>query len=71
MLSKSKGQTLRMAAVMHVLFHWERPAAIPAQISNEALKAAQCFVEYCIQHAAFLAGRGNIDDEIASLQEQG
>ena len=71
MLSKSKGQILRLAATMHALFHWETPAVIPSTISNEALKAAQCFVEFCIQHAAFLAGRGNIEEEIDSIQDQG
>ena len=71
MLSKSKGQTLRIAAAMHVLFSWETPATISPTISDQALKAADNFVEVCIQHAAFLAGRGVIADEISSLQERG
>ena len=56
MLSKSRGQMLRMAATMHVLFHWETPGEIPSTISDTALKAAQSFVELCTQHASFLAG---------------
>ena len=60
-----------MAATMHVLFHWETPGEIPTTISNEALKAAQNFVELCTQHAAFLAGRGNIPEEIDSLTDKG
>ena len=56
MLSKSRGQILRMGATMHVLFHWETRGEIPLTISKEALKAAQKFVELCTQHAAFLAG---------------
>lgn len=71
MLSKSKGQTLRIAAAMHVLFSWETPATISPTISDQALEAADNFVEVCIQHAAFLAGRGVIADEISSLQERG
>ena len=34
-------------------------------------KAAQKFVELCTQHAAFLAGRGNIPEEIDSLTDKG
>ena len=60
-----------MAATMHVLFHWETPDKIPSTISDMALKAAQSFVELCIQHAAFLAGRGNIPEEIDSLTTKG
>ena len=67
MLSKSRGQTLRVAAVMHVLFHMDTPIAIPPTISEEALKAALNFVELCNQHAAFLAGRGEITDAIESI----
>ena len=71
MLSKSRGQILRVAATMHALFHWETPGEIPSTISDEALKAAQSFVELCTQHAAFLAGRGSIDEEIDSLTAKG
>ena len=53
MLSKSKGQTLRLAAVMHALFHWETPANIPEAISTPALKAAQSFIDACVQRACF------------------
>ena len=60
-----------MTATMHVLFHWETPSEIPSTISDKALKAAQSFVELCIQHAAFLAGRGNIPEEIDSLTTKG
>lgn len=40
MLSKSKGQVLRVAAVMHVLFYMDSTDAIPREISEEAVKAA-------------------------------
>ena len=48
-----------MAAVMHVLFHMDSPDAIPRVISEEAVKAADCFVDLCLQHAAYLGGRGD------------
>ena len=47
MLSKSRGQILRVAAVLHVLFHLDTPLIIPEAISDQALLAAQNFVELC------------------------
>jgi len=64
MLSKSRGQTLRVAAIMHVIFHMDTPQAIPQVISEDALKAALNFVEVCNQHLAYLSGRGQIEDAI-------
>lgn len=66
MLSKSKGQVLRVAAVLHVLF-MNPPTSIPSTISTKAITAAQNFVDTCCQHAAFIAGRGLIDEEIDHL----
>ena len=67
MLSKSKGQVLRIAAVMHVLFHMETPNSIPSELSEAAVNVADCFVDLCLQHAAFLGGRG----DIKAAMEQG
>lgn len=68
MLSKSKGQILRTAAVMHTLFHWETPACIPDVISEmSAVKS----VEHYIQHTCYLSGRGEITEEIEDIQTQG
>ncbi len=53
---------------MHVTFHLETPNVIPQEICPEALEAAQDFVNMCCQHAAFMAGRGGIPDEIMQLQ---
>lgn len=64
MLSKSKGQILRVAATLHVLFHIDTPLAIPSVIGEDAVKAAIDFVDVCIQQAAFLAGRGNVQEAI-------
>ena len=67
MLSKSKGQILRVAATLHVLFHIEKPMDIPTTISDAAIEAAIDLVDVCIQHAAFLAGRGEVDDMIDEI----
>ena len=69
MLSKSRGQILRVAAVLHVLFHFNNPHCIPPEISEQALKAALDFVEVANQHVAYLAGKGVITDAIEALVE--
>jgi len=78
MLSKAKGQILRVAACMHILFldfderHEDIPTFfkdIPEEISEKAIIAAQNFVEVCCQHMAFLAGRRKIDNEITRHSE--
>ena len=68
MLSKSKGQILRVAASLHVLFHRNTPLNVPESISEEAIKAAVTFVELCIQHAAYMAGRGDISEAIQAIR---
>lgn len=74
MLSKAKGQVLRIAAALHVLTGDSESsqgditiADVSATISKEAILAAQNFVQTCCQHAAYVAGRGEIDDEIGLL----
>ena len=64
MLSKSKGQILRVAAVLHALFQIENPEDIPTVILVEALIAADNFVSVCLQHVAYIAGRGSIEEAI-------
>lgn len=57
MLSKSKGQILRVAATLHVLFHIDTPLAIPPVIGENAVKAAIDFVDVvdaCIQQVSLL-----------------
>ena len=68
MLSKARGQILRITAVLHVLFHWKTPQEIPDILSESALKAAINFVDLCNKHAAILAGRGDIEEAIESVQ---
>ena len=57
MLSKAKGQVLRVAACLHVLFcDSDQPDnTIPQMITREAILAAKDFVNLCCQHAAFIA----------------
>jgi hypothetical protein len=69
MLSKSKGQILRVAAAIHVLFHMETPNSVPPDISEAAVKASDSFVNYCIQHAAFLGGRGDLKSAVDGFHE--
>ena len=69
MLSKSRGQVLRVAATLHALFYIETPQQVPNCISNEAIIAAVDFVEVCNQHIAFLSGMGEIGSYITSLKE--
>lgn len=64
MLSKSKGQILRVAATFHVLFALNGSAEISSEISEEAIAAAIKFVQLCCQQTAHMAGRGNIKEEI-------
>ena len=67
MLSKSRGQILRIAAVLHVFFHLDTPHSIPTEIKDNAVVAAIDFVELCIQHAVYITGRGKIQDEVESI----
>jgi len=82
MLSKSKGQILRVSAVLHVLFHIHLPDAtdceesndessnsISTNISNDALSAAIDFVGTSIQHAAYIAGKGDIKNEATKVTQ--
>ena len=64
MLSKSMGQTLCVSAAMHFLFSMESDSEISDDISQMAIDAGINFVEVCCQHAAFITGRGNIDDQL-------
>ena len=67
MLSKSKGQILRVDAVMHVLFQLDgndTTSDIATEISEKALNAAENFVSVCLNHVAYMAGRGRLVDAV-------
>lgn len=44
MLSKSRGQILRVAATLHMLFNMDKPNDIPEEIGEIALLAAEDYV---------------------------
>ena len=69
MLSKGKGLIVRVSAAFHVLFKLENASieGIPMEICSEAVIALADFVEMCIQHVAFMAGIGDINEYIASV----
>ena len=77
MLGKPKGQVLRLAAALHVVFcdtvdgRDIAVSQIPPTISKDAIIAAQNFVDTCCQHAALIAGRGRVEDEISQLSSAG
>lgn len=75
MLSKSKGQILRVSAAFHILFaigtsdeSSDDLSATTDEISEEAIIAAINFVNVCCQHTAFMAGRGGIAGEIELIK---
>lgn len=71
-LSKSRGQVLRVAAVLHTLFSIENENMnVPDEVSDTALKAAVDFVCVSCQQTAYIAGRGLIDEEIERLNQSG
>ena len=63
MISKSMGQILRVSAVMHTLFNLG-DEELDSTISPAAIEAAIHFVEVCCQQAAYIAGRGELDEEL-------
>ena len=68
MLSKSKGQILRVAAALHVLFSLGCSDEISTEISEEAIAAAIKLVGLCCQQTAYMAGRGDIKEEIEIIK---
>ena len=49
-------------ACLHILFHIDTPLVTPDVIGADAITAAIDIVNVCIQHAAFLARRGDINE---------
>lgn len=68
MLSKSKGQILRVAIALHVLFHVGSFESISDQITEEAIAASVNFVGLCCQQTAYIAGRGDIKEDIQIIK---
>ena len=69
MLSKSLGQILRISMAMHILFYDEDDdGQLSETVTQTAIEAAIDFVDVCRQHTAYIAGRGNIDEELKILE---
>ena len=63
-----KGLIICVVAAFHTIFHLGSPGTFPTQITCRAVIAATDFVDMCTQHAAFMAGRGEIVECIESLK---
>ena len=64
LLSKAKGQILRVAATLHILFHLSTPENIQDTISEEVVAAAINFVQVCCEHASLITGRSLVSEEL-------
>ena len=76
MLSKAKGQILRVAACLNVLFcdgefdentKMKVSPDIPLVITEKAIVAAQNIVDVACQHCIYIAGKGSISEELKRL----
>ncbi len=67
LLGKSKGQMLRVAAALRVIFHLGE-AEISYAIREEAILTFINFVQLCCQQTAFVAGRGDISEEVEIIK---
>ena len=64
MLSKSRGQVLCLAAVLHTLFTLGTNQPTDVIVSEAAVKAAINYVQVVCQQVAYIAGRGSLEEEI-------
>ena len=68
MLSKEKGMILRVSAIFHILNQvGYKSEELSYEISADSIHSAIAFIDMCIQQTAFIAGRGNIKEEIESI----
>ena len=64
-LSKSQGLVLRVATVLHLLFHLEGGGtSVPQVVSDQAVSAAIDFIKLTCQQTAYIVGRGSIEGEV-------
>ena len=68
MLSKSRGQVLRVAAVFQVLFSVDPQRDTASEeddiIQKNCIIASINFVKTACQHALYIAGKGNLEEEV-------
>ena len=60
LLSKSKGQILRLAAVFNALYSLDPSHSLSTELSSSSVKAAINFVQVCNEHTAIMGGQKNI-----------
>lgn len=68
MLSKSRGQVLRIATILHVLFTIDNEEDPASEVSEMAVKAAVNFVQTACQQTAFIVGKGVIQEEVQAYK---
>lgn len=69
MLSKSRGQVLRLATVLHMLFNIDTPEVdLSLEVSEQALKAAVNFIKVACQQTAYIAGKGPLTEELEKFK---
>ena len=65
MISKGRGLALRLSVVLHILFQLgSGTTSSNDTVSDEAIEAAIDFVMVVIQQVAYIAGRGELDEEL-------
>ena len=64
MLSKSRGQVLRFAAALHVLFQLENEDIHTDEICETSLRAAINLIEVANEQTVIISGRETLEDEI-------
>ena len=69
MLSKSRGQVLRLSAVIHMLFNLGSDEPQDDIVSENAVKAAIDLVHTGCQQAANTAGQSSLEEEILRFKD--
>ncbi len=64
MLSKSRSQALRLAPVLHLLFHFGKEDDLPDVVSDAAILAAINFAKVTCEPTAMIAGKGSVEEVI-------
>ena len=68
MLSKSRSQALRLAPVMHLLFHFGEEGNLSDDVSDAAMKAAINFAIVSCEQTAMITGKGSMEEVIQRCQ---
>lgn len=68
MLSKSRSQALRLAPVMHLLFHFGEEGSLSDNVSDAAMKAAINFARVSCEQTAMIIGKGSVEEVIQRCQ---